>query len=238
MTNVLGQYAKDGLAFQRYRRLSQTGEGKDILANNCSIIVGLYRNLFGVQPEYNRLYLEPHLTPKLNGTRLNYWLRGKTYHLDLNVNNYSAAVDNFTVRAPQPFAINSRTGLAPGSSTRPCPDARGGDRDLNSTTLEYFNGPSPTCALAITLSSAKPFELTIGSWPNSLAGTRRWSESCQTWGLTARHYLSGMTPNTSFLLSRNGRQRRSLRSDASGRLVFKYTFIDRAPQSFEIETSE
>jgi len=76
--NVLNQYAKDGLAFQRYLRKTQTGEGNDILSNMASPLVGLYRNIYGIQPKWNRLYLEPHLTPELGGTTLNYWLRTKT----------------------------------------------------------------------------------------------------------------------------------------------------------------
>jgi len=38
-------------------------------------IVGLYRNIYGIRPQYNRLYLEPHLTKDLNGTKIRYWLR-------------------------------------------------------------------------------------------------------------------------------------------------------------------
>ena len=49
--SVLAQYANDGLAFQRYLRVSQTGAGNDILANNCSVVVGLYRNIYGLQPQ-------------------------------------------------------------------------------------------------------------------------------------------------------------------------------------------
>ncbi len=244
--NVLNQYAKDGLAYQRYLRGSQTGEGKDILANNCSIVVGLYRNLYGVQPKHNRLYLEPHLTSELNGTRLNYWLRGKTYHLELSSNDYSAAVDNFSIRARQPFGINTRAGAPPGASEHlahtlsvkqppfPGRDSISRSSDAHLRTVEYFDSSSSTCALAITLPSAKPFELTIDSWPSSSGGARRWSESCQSRGVTARHCVCGLVPNTSFRLSCNGRQERSLRSDASGRLVFRYTFSDAAPLSFEL----
>ncbi len=103
---VLTQYTKDGLAFQRYLRQSQLGHGNDILANNCSIVVGLYRNIYGVQPKYNRLYLEPHLTEELNGTRLNYGHRGKEYQIELSVDDYVVTVENFTVRSRKPFGVN------------------------------------------------------------------------------------------------------------------------------------
>ena len=44
---------------------SQRGEGDDILAGNCLPIVGLYRDLYGLQPQPNRLYVEPHLPAEL-----------------------------------------------------------------------------------------------------------------------------------------------------------------------------
>ena len=75
--NVLEKYEADGLSFQRYERKSQRGAGEDILAGNCMPVVGLYRDIYGIQPKHNRLYLEPHLTPELNGTQLRYDLRNQ-----------------------------------------------------------------------------------------------------------------------------------------------------------------
>lgn len=102
--NVLDQYERDGLAFQRYLRKTQRGAGDDILANNCSPLVGLYRNLYGIQPRWDRLYLEPHLTPELDGTRLKYWLRGQSYEIALRMGDYRVAVDGFALRSGAPFA--------------------------------------------------------------------------------------------------------------------------------------
>jgi hypothetical protein len=61
--NVLAKYNVDGLSFQRYLRQSQNGAGDDILAGNCMTIVGLYRDIYGLQPRHNRLYLEPLSLP-------------------------------------------------------------------------------------------------------------------------------------------------------------------------------
>ena len=82
--NVINRYEADGLAYQRYSRLKQTGEGDDILSNNIMAVVGLYRNIYGIRPRYNRLYIEPHLTEELNGTRLNYWLRNQNYLIEFS----------------------------------------------------------------------------------------------------------------------------------------------------------
>jgi len=218
--NVLNQYAKDGLAFQRYLRRSQTGSGNDILANNCSAIVGLYQNLYGLQPKYNRLYLEPHLTPELNGTKLNYWLRGKLYHIALNVSDYAISIDNFSIRAQTPFAVNSKPGVSP--ATQPVP------------TLEYFHGSSQAPTLSVTLSSAEPLELTIQAWPDAGAGERRWTESCRKTGVSAQHVISGLTPNKDYRLARNNGPRESVRSDGLGRLTVKSTF-SASNQDFRLD---
>lgn len=213
--NVLAQYAKDGLAFQRYLRKSQTGAGNDILANNCSVVVGLYRNLYGVRPQYNRLYLEPHLIPELNGTRLNYSLRGRQYRLELSVDDYSTAVANYIVRDRRPFAVN-----------------------VENFTLEYFVGSCQTNALAITASAGAPLELAIVAWPESALGTRTWHESCGKPDTTVQHVISQLPPNRAYVLLQNGSQLAPLQSDASGRLAFACTFSNSATQRFELKPKE
>ena len=208
--NVLGQYSKDGLAYQRYLRGSQTGKGDDILANNCSIIVGLYRNIYGLQPKYNRLYLEPHLTDELNGTRLNYQHRGKDYQITLNVADYAMEVGGCTVRSRKPFAIN-----------------------MDGETLEYFNESSQTNAMAITRLSSELLEVTIRSWPEAGTETRSWTEAGKRGG-RVRHVISNLPPNRSYRLSRNGRKKDFLRSDGLGRVGFDSTLSGAGVENFEL----
>ncbi len=107
ITNVLNQYEKDGLAFQRYDRTKQEGVGDDILANNSLPVVGLYRDIYGIQPRHNRLYLDPHMTPQLNGTVINYRLRDQDYLIELAVKNYSASINYFTINSAENFSINN-----------------------------------------------------------------------------------------------------------------------------------
>ena len=104
--NVIAKYDQDGLAHQRYQRKSQMGAGEDILANNAMAIVGLYRNIYGIRPQYNRLYLEPHITPELDGTEIKYNLRDKNYLIGLNTGNTTVKTDNFTVSSSKPFGVN------------------------------------------------------------------------------------------------------------------------------------
>ena len=104
--NVIAKYEHDGLAHQRYLRKSQEGAGDDILANNAMAIVGLYRNIYGIRPQYNRLYLEPHLTEELDGTQVKYNLRGKNYLIGLKTDKTTVTSANFSVSSANPFAVN------------------------------------------------------------------------------------------------------------------------------------
>lgn len=119
ISNIIGQYKKDGLAHQRYARVSQSGKGSDILAGNGMAIMGLYRNIFGIQPQYNRLYLEPHLTEDLNNTMVRYKLRDTNYQIVLRTDQYKISADNFTISSSRAFGI-----------------------DTDSKQLKYFEGKS------------------------------------------------------------------------------------------------
>ena len=198
--NVLQQYAKDGLSFQRYLRRSQAGAGDDILANNCSVVVGLYRNLYGVQPRHDRLYLEPHLTPELDGTKLKYQLRGQEYQIALNLGDYAVSVDAFTVRAHEPFSIR-----------------------CVGETREYFSGDSRLSALSVTAPVRERLRLAISAWPSGDWGAREWTETELSPDATASHVVSGLVPNQAYRLVVNQGAPLALRSDASGRLRFALT---------------
>ena len=104
--NVIAKYEMDGLAHQRYLRKSQTGAGEDILANNAMAIVGLYRNIYGIRPQWNRLYLEPHLTAELNGTIVKYNLRDQNYLIGLKTDKTTVSTGGFTINSSRPFSVN------------------------------------------------------------------------------------------------------------------------------------
>jgi len=105
--NVLTQYDKDGLAFQRYSRISQKGEGDDILAGNSLSVVGLYKAIYGINPLYNRLYLNPHLPAKLSGTELIYNFRNDKLKIGLATDNYSVSNDQFKITSKKDFGFYS-----------------------------------------------------------------------------------------------------------------------------------
>lgn len=146
--NVLDRYNKDGLAFQRYLRGNQAGAGDDILANNCSAVIGLYRDIYGIQPKHNRLYLDPHVTAAQEGTMLRYWLRDRWYRISPGLAHSSVESGGWEVRAPGNFGVRFQRGSA-----------------------DFFAGDASSPSLSV--SAAKPVTIWVASW----GATKRWTVS-------------------------------------------------------------
>lgn len=106
LRRIVDRYKQDGLAFQRYLRADGKGAGDDILSNNCNAVVGLYRDIYGIQPKFNRLQLAPHLTPDLNGTRVRYDLRGRQLEIDLSVRRYRVRTGRASVSSSSAFGVD------------------------------------------------------------------------------------------------------------------------------------
>lgn len=105
--NVLAQYAKDGLAFQRYGRVRQDGLGDDILSGNSLAVVGLYQAIYGINPKYNRFYLDPHITKELAGTQVKYNYREQSLAIDLDMNKYAVSNSHFKIMSKTDFGFFS-----------------------------------------------------------------------------------------------------------------------------------
>jgi hypothetical protein len=95
------------LAFQRYSRINQKGEGDDILAGNCLAVVGLYKALYGINPRYNRLYLNPRLPAKLSGTELMYHFRKDKLKISLSTNCYTVSNGQLAITSQKDFGYAS-----------------------------------------------------------------------------------------------------------------------------------
>jgi hypothetical protein len=209
--NTLSRYDQDGLSFQRYLRKSQRGAGDDILAGNCMAIVGLYRDIYGIQPKPNRLYLDPHLTTALNGTKLRYQLRGQLYLVDLDTKGCAISAGACTLRDSHPFGVN----------------ATGGE-------LEYFPGTNSDGAMSVSRPDGQPLEIQIGSWPDAPDAPRQWIETApQPKGKTI-HRVTHLQPGAAYNLKINGQITDSLRADKTGSIKFNYTHGYAAPQNFEL----
>jgi hypothetical protein len=212
VNSVIDKYNRDGLAFQRYLRKTQTGEGGDILSNMASPLVGLYRNVFGVQPKWNRLYLEPHLTPELSGSRLKFWLRDQTYSIDLKTGETTVSANSFTLRDTKPFAV-----------------------DVRQDTLSYFAGSRKTPSMTVNPSAKGSVEIRIEAWPTTGVGARKWTESCNGADVTVRHVVADLPPNSVWQLRRNGQFAETLQSDGDGKIVFNQNG-SATPVLFELVT--
>jgi hypothetical protein len=208
---TLNRYEKDGLSFQRYLRHSQRGEGDDILAGNCMPIVGLYRNIYGIQPKHNRLYLEPHLTVELNGTKLRYSLRGRLYVIDLSTESYAITAGACTLQDSHSFGVNA-----------------------TDKALEYFPGTHTEWAMSISRPTAQLLTVRIENWPDNPDAPRQWTETAPQVAGATLHVLTNLRPNATYELKANGQITASLQADNNGHLEFNYDRGYAVPQKFEL----
>ncbi len=87
--------------------MHQDGLGDDILSGNSLALIGLYKAIYGINPLYNRLYLNPHITDKLSGTNLFYNFRNDKLTIGLTTNVYSIANEQFKVSSKFDFGFYS-----------------------------------------------------------------------------------------------------------------------------------
>jgi len=208
---ILTRYDEDGLSFQRYLRQSQQGDGDDILAGNCMAIVGLYRDIYGVQPKANRLYLDPHLTGEITGTKLRYPLRGRLYEIELEADSYAVTMGIDTLRDTHAFGVNA-----------------------TDNGLEYFPGTNTDWAMSVARPHAQSLTVQIQNWPADPAAPRQWTESAsQTKGATA-HIIKHLRPNARYELKADGKVIASLQADKAGQVDFRDRRSNAATQTFEL----
>jgi hypothetical protein len=174
-------------------------------------IVGLYRDIYGIQPKPNRLYLEPHLMGELNGTKLRYPLRGQLYEINLSTESCAITVGACTLRDSHPFGVNPTI-----------------------TGLEYFPGTNINWAMSISRPSAQPLMIQIESWPENPDLARQWMEAApQVKGATL-HVVTSLRPNAIYELKTNGQIIATLRADKVGCIKYTYKRGYAVPQKFEL----
>lgn len=208
--NLLDRYEVDGLSFQRYERNSQRGAGDDILAGNCMAIVGLYRDIYGIQPRHNRLFLDPHLTPDLDGTQLRYRLRNQNWQVDLSTSSHRLAVEDFAVRGVSPFGLS-----------------------VAGNTADFFLPGHEKPGVSFVRSRRVPVEIQVEDWPADGARSRCWVETADR-DSALRHIVCDLQPLQRYTLVHDGQKRESLRANASGRLQFESKLRRGIPQHFNL----
>jgi hypothetical protein len=193
--NVLAQYAKDGLAYQRYGRLKQDGLGDDILSGNSLSVVGLYQSIYGINPLYNRFYLNPHITKELAGTQVKYNYCNKQLLIDLDINKYAVSDDQFKIISPANFGFYH-----------------------SGNSLFYFHGNNDTASLQLSTTSKQKLTIEIQAWN---ADEMLWKQSVEEKNPAQIKYtISGLAPNTTYSISVNDKQIKKLQSNTKGSLMF------------------
>jgi hypothetical protein len=193
--NVLAQYAKDGLAFQRYGRVKQDGLGDDILSGNSLSIVGLYQAIYGINPLYNRFYLNPHITNELAGTQVRYNYRNQPLVIDLAMNNYSVSNKQFKITDKSDFGFF-----------------------CVKNELAYFNGNSENVALKIATQSNLMID--IKSWNQDSYSWTQSSEDVVSKKLV--YQINQLNPNSFYSISVNNKLFQKIKSNGNGTLFFNY----------------
>jgi hypothetical protein len=213
--NVLNQYEKDGLAFQRYRRTSGEGAGNDILANNCLPVVGLYRDIYGIQPQFNRLYLEPHITEELNGTQIRYRLRNQDYFIQISMKDYSMSANDFTLNSSSNFSMNT------------------GEEQLS-----YFNGSNIIPSMILKRDRQSGLLIKILNWNEDNKKIIRWKAVAGTDYQVIDYDILMLKARRNYQILRNGELFKTEMSDSSGKIRFRSKAEPGIEDLFEIRQNQ
>ena len=195
--NVLTQYAKDGLAFQRYGRAKQDGLGDDILSGNSLSVVGLYQAIYGINPLYNRFYLDPHITKELAGTQLKYNYRNQQLTIGLDMDGYAVSNNRFKIVSKTDFGFFSV-----------------------GNELLYFNRNTNKASLKLATMTNSKTALDIKTWgPDRIS----WVQSSPD--ITANkmvYQINDLNPGSYYTVLVNNKKLSRTKSNVNGTLVFDY----------------
>lgn len=205
--NVLAQYAKDGLAFQRYGRAKQDGLGDDILSGNSLSVVGLYQAIYGLNPLYNRFYLDPHITEALAGTQVKYTYRNQPLVIDLAMNQYAVSNSRFKITSKTDFGFFS-----------------------TEKELSYFSGSSSTASLKVSIAPNASLTLDIKKWGSDEISFTQSSKDAST---KLVYQLNGLTSNSEYTILINNKTHQRIKSNHEGSLVFEYK-TNKAPDEIVV----
>ncbi len=213
--NVLQQYEKDGLAYQRYDRKKQEGRGNDILAGNCLSIVGLYRDIYGIQPQYNRLFLQPHITNELNGTKVKYWFRNQYYNIQLSLNDYLMSANSFSVNSPGSFGMLTED-----------------------NKLSYFDGNNTAPSLILSRGKQSNLQIKILQWGNDNKEMKKWMIKSASESIVIDYEIFSLKTDRKYLISKNGIKYSIEKTDNKGKIHFNSKTDPDKEDTFEIKPAK
>ncbi len=233
--SVLAQYEKDGLAFQRYSRTTQTGAGDDILANNASAVVGLYRNIYGIQPKANRLYLEPHLTPELYGTELNV---GGNRRVLLQANRIEVRNGSTVVVGRDALGIKFRPrGLDYFDRDHDRPDLSIDANDISSSDYtsdaDATDLPSAGASYVRDERSIPSLSFTALAW----GATTAWTVQNSGTRKTLRYTIRQLQPGRSYAIRTSGRADRRVRATTRGQIIVTDVLPPKTSTTYRVRSA-
>jgi hypothetical protein len=194
--NVMNRHMQDGLAFQRYGREKQDGLGDDILSGNSLSVVGLYQAIYGINPLYNRFYLNPHITIQLAGTELKYDYQGQKLIIALDMNRLLFQM-TFKITSDKHFGFYAV-----------------------SNQLSYFTGDKATASLVAKTDATSKLALDVKIWSAVEMG---WTQTSTNKGDRKLTYtINQLIPNTYFTITINGKARPPDKSNANGSVIFNH----------------
>jgi hypothetical protein len=195
--NILRQDSLDGLAFQRYSRTKQDGQGDDILSGNSLAVVGLYQSIYGINPLYNRLFLDPHITEEISGSRLKYNYRNQRLTIGLDTDLYSISNDKFTLSSKEAFGFSSTGSL-----------------------VQYFDKDKPVFSIKATTAGIKHLTLHVLECNDK---ELIWDQTSSELNTRVTYTVSNLLPVKSYSIYIDTILLKKSKSDATGRLVFDQT---------------
>ncbi|MBX2925194.1 MAG: hypothetical protein KF746_23535 [Chitinophagaceae bacterium] len=191
ITNLLHQYEQDGLSSQRYSRITGKGLGTDILSGICTGITALYTDIYGVQPRWNRLVINPGLVKELDGTKFFYPWRNNRCEILLYHNQYNVSDGVHTIVSNTGFGISSRVG-----------------------ELKFFPGDQDTIFLSVKKQDNKGIFLNISQWDDD--GIAFMLKDADRYNLE----LNGLQPSSGFRVS-IGKTKLKIKAGPNGVLTIK-----------------
>jgi hypothetical protein len=208
INNLLRQYNKDGLSFQRYSRETQSGLGGDILSGISTTVTALYRDIYGIRPKWNRMGIEPNLSEILNGTEFRYTLRDTVYRLKLSVNDYEMSTDDFSIRSKYAFGAS-----------------------MHGSQLVFYPFNKEEMTMTVSAKSKQPVRIIIDEWNEHDYSWTVTSGSSYQWtmeGLNpdAKYELSANGQPIAISISKNGKANCSYSGDAQFHLYMKNEVLD------------
>jgi len=168
--------------------------GDDILSGNSLAIIGLYKSIYGINPMYNRMYLNPHIPEKLSGTTLNYKFRRDKLVISLDKERFSIANAQFKLTSANDFGFNA-----------------------GKNEMEYFNSDNDAWSLKAQLTKAGNLTVEIVKWDEKECA---WNQIASPNTGKITYFARKLKADNKYAIKINGQISSTLKSDKEGCLKF------------------